>query len=78
MATNPTAMQKPAGYDEPPGAYIGNRLVIAASVCMGLSTIWVGLRIWTRRYVTQALGPDDYLIGAAWVSLCSQHLIYAC
>ncbi|KAK2745164.1 hypothetical protein FQN55_006288 [Onygenales sp. PD_40] len=67
MATNPTMGTKPPDYDEPFGAYIGHRLVTTASVCMAISTIFVGLRIWTRRYVTQILGADDYLIGTAWV-----------
>ena len=67
MATNPAVIPKPDDYNEPFGAYNGRRLVIAASVGVGLSTIWVALRIWTRRYVTQALGTDDYLMAAAWV-----------
>lgn len=69
MTTNPTAGIKPDDYNEPFGAYIGYRLVTAASICMGLSTVFVGLRILTRRYVTQMVGADDYLVGVAWVSL---------
>lgn len=69
MATKPAVIPKPDDYNEPFGAYNARRLIIAASVGVGLSTIWVALRIWTRRYVTQALGTDDYLMAAAWVGL---------
>ncbi|PGH02239.1 hypothetical protein AJ79_07688 [Helicocarpus griseus UAMH5409] len=67
MATNPVMGTKPIDYNEPYGAYVGDRLVITASVCMALSSIWVGLRMWTRRYVTQMFGVDDYLVGVAWI-----------
>lgn len=67
MATKPVAGVKPVDYNQPFGDHDGYRLVIAASICMGLSTLFVGLRLWTRRYVTQMFGADDYLIGLAWV-----------
>jgi hypothetical protein len=68
MATKPVVGVKPDDYNEPFGAYNGWQLVVAASVCMGFSTIAVLLRIWTRRYVIGALGLDDWLCFAAWVS----------
>ncbi|KAJ5041284.1 uncharacterized protein L3040_005832 [Drepanopeziza brunnea f. sp. 'multigermtubi'] len=63
----PTAGVKPADYDEPFGASKSWQMITSASVCMVFSTFWLGLRLWTRSRISRELGPDDYLIAAAWI-----------
>lgn len=67
METSPLAVLKPKDYDEPFGAHKGWKLVVTASVTLGLSTLFLFLRLWTRQRITKAVGVDDYLIVVAWV-----------
>ncbi|KAK0109957.1 hypothetical protein ONS95_002624 [Cadophora gregata] len=68
LSTKPKAGSKPEDYNEPFGAYIGWQLVVTASAGMVFSTTWTVLRLWTRQHISRALGPDDFLILAAWIS----------
>jgi hypothetical protein len=50
--------------------YVGYKLVIVSTVCAGLSTIFVLLRLWARRMLVWSIGWDDFWIVLAWV--CSE------
>jgi hypothetical protein len=54
----------------------GNDLTILNSVLLGLSTIFVALRIWSRLLVRKWFGLDDVLILFGFVCVCCS--LFAC
>jgi hypothetical protein len=64
-----TVRPPPPGYtiDLVNPEYIGYQLVIAAIVSAGLSTLFLLLRLYTRKLIVKSLGWDDFWIVSAWV-----------
>ena len=65
-----TAAVPPPGYEinlvNPP--YVGYQLVAVACVFAALSTLVVGLRLFTRKFLVKTMGWDDTWVTIAWVS----------
>lgn len=56
----------------------GNALTVFNSVCLGLMTIILGLRLYTRVFVKKWFGWDDFYIVCAYVGFASSSKIYKC
>jgi len=54
----------------PPGSYdsIAPTVVGTVVLCLVVSTVAVGLRLYTRRFIMKQVGIDDYLAIVALVS----------
>lgn len=67
-----TAAAKPppglvSNFDDPPSkAYV---VYVVMSVCFGLATLLVAIRLYTRARITKSLWWDDWISLLAWVSL---------
>ena len=59
----------PPGFAKDPNHldYTGSKLVIAASICSALSTIFVAMRVFVRLFVQTYFGLNNLLIIFAWV-----------
>lgn len=51
----------------------GPNIVAGSSVCFTLATIALIARFYVRRMKSVALGPDDWLVMAAWVRAVASH-----
>jgi hypothetical protein len=47
--------------------YIGYQLVVTSIVSAGLPGLFLGLRLYTRKFIGSNLGWDDWWIVCAWV-----------
>jgi hypothetical protein len=69
MSSEGTVAQAPPGYTinlvNP--EYIGYHLVVSAVITTGLSSFFLGLRLYTRKFLARGLGWDDWWIFCAWV-----------
>ncbi len=69
MSSEGTVSPAPPGYTinlvDP--EYIGYQLVITSVVSAGLSGLFLGLRLYTRKFIVRSLGWDDWWIVCAWV-----------
>lgn len=69
MSSEGTVAQAPPGYTinlvNP--EYIGHQLIVCAVITAGLSGIFLVLRLYTRKFLAQGLGWDDFCIVCAWV-----------
>lgn len=76
MATIPKAGVRPPGFVEDPNhqEYTGYKLVIVASVCLGLSTVFVSMRLFVRLFIRTFFGLDDWLIVFAWVHIIEESI----
>ena len=45
--------------------------VVAISAISVISTVFVGLRLWTRLAVIRAAGYDDLAVGLSWVCIAT-------
>jgi hypothetical protein len=71
MSSQGTIREPPPGYTinlvNP--EYIGYQLVITSIVSAGLSSLFLGLRLYTRKFIVGNLGWDDWWIVCAWVCI---------
>ncbi len=65
-----TAAVPPPGFEinlvNPP--YVGYQLVAVACAFAALSTLVVGLRLFTRNFLVKTMGWDDMWVTIAWAS----------
>ncbi|KAL1837084.1 hypothetical protein VTJ49DRAFT_4312 [Mycothermus thermophilus] len=50
-----------------PNAYYGDPVIPLAVVCIALTTLFVGLRLWSRGVILRALGLEDVFLVLAWL-----------
>ena len=48
---------------------IGYQLVISSIVCVSISTMFLAMRLYTRKVLLNVIGWDDFWITLAWVRL---------
>ncbi|KAL2270786.1 hypothetical protein VTJ83DRAFT_157 [Remersonia thermophila] len=50
-----------------PNAYYGDPVIPLAVVCVALTTLFVGLRLWSRGVILRALGLEDLFLVLSWL-----------
>jgi hypothetical protein len=63
-----TVAPAPPGYVSH-SEYIGLQLVACAAITAVLSTLFLGLRMYTRKFLVRNFGWDDWWILLAWVTI---------
>lgn len=57
-----------------PNLYFGQPIVPVATILITLSTLFVGMRFWSRTVVLRAFGVEDVFILLGWVCASSQQV----